>query len=36
MVSEKELEEYRKVVQEIINKHLPEEKRFSVENFSQE
>jgi hypothetical protein len=36
MASEKELEECRKVVQEIIDKHLPEDKRFSVENFSQE
>jgi len=36
MASEKELEECRKVVQDIIDKHLPEDKRFSVENFSQE
>lgn len=36
MVSKKELAEYRDTIQKIINKHLPEEKRFSVEDFSQE
>lgn len=36
MVSEKELIWYRKTVQNIINKYLPEDKRFSVEDFSEE
>ena len=36
MLSEKELKECRETVQSIIDNHLPEDKRFSVENFSQE
>ena len=36
MVNKKELEEYKKTVQDIIDKYLPEDKRFSVKNFTQE
>lgn len=36
MVSKEKLEEYRETVQKIIDKYLPEEKRFSVKNFSEE
>ena len=36
MVNKEELEEYKKTVQDIINKYLPEDKRFSVKNFTQE
>lgn len=36
MISEEELNEYRTTVQQIIDKHLPEDKRFSVQNFSLE
>ena len=36
MLSEKELNQYRLIIQRIVDKHLPEEKRFSVEKFSQE
>lgn len=36
MVNKEELEEYKKTVQDIIDKHLPEDKRFSVKNFTQE
>lgn len=36
MISEEELNECRATVQKILDKYLPEEKRFSVQNFSQE
>lgn len=36
MVNKEELEEYKKTVQDIIDKYLPEDKRFSVKNFTQE
>ena len=36
MVNELELEEYKKTVQTIIDKYLPEDKRFSVKDFSEE
>ena len=36
MVNKEELEEYKKTVQDIINKYLPEDKRFSLKNFTQE
>ena len=36
MVSEQELEEYKKTVQSIIDKYLPESQRFSVKDFNQE
>jgi hypothetical protein len=36
MVSENELKEYRAIIERIIDKHIPEEKRFSVEKFNQE
>ena len=36
MVSETDLEEYKKTVQNIIDKYLPEDKRFSVMDFSEE
>jgi len=36
MINEKELEEYRETIQKIIDKHLPEEKKFSVKDFTQE
>jgi hypothetical protein len=36
MVSEKELKEYKAIIQKIIDKHIPEEKRFSVEKLNQE
>ena len=36
MVDEKELEEYRETIQKIVDKHLPAEKRFSVQDCSQE
>ena len=36
MLNETELKECRETVQSIIDNHLPEDKRFSVENFSQE
>lgn len=35
MVNKEELEEYKKTVQDIIDKYLPEDKRFSVKNFTQ-
>lgn len=36
MVNKNELEEYKKTVQNIIDKYLPEDKRFSVKNFTEE
>jgi len=36
MVSEKELKEYKEIIQKIIDKHLPEEKRISVEEYTEE
>ena len=36
MVGENELKEYRDIIQKIIDNHLPEDKRFSVKDFSQE
>ena len=36
MVNKEELEEYKKTVQDIIDKYLPKDKRFSVKNFTQE
>lgn len=36
MVTQKELEEYKKTVQDIIDKYLPESERFSVKDFTQE
>ena len=36
MLSESELNECKESLQKIINNHLPEEKRFSVSDFSQE
>jgi hypothetical protein len=36
MVSQIELKEYKKTVQNIINKYLPENEQFSVKDFSQE
>jgi hypothetical protein len=36
MVNKEELEEYKKTVQDIIDKYLTEDKRFSVKNFTQE
>ena len=36
MISEEELNECKTIIQKIIDKHLPEEKRFSVKDFSQE
>ena len=36
MINKEELEEYKKTVQDIIDKYLPEDKRFSVKNFTQE
>jgi hypothetical protein len=36
MVSEEKLKECRATVQKILDKYLPENKRFSVQNFSQE
>ena len=36
MVNESELNEYKSTIQQIIDKHLPAEKRFSVQDFTQE
>ena len=36
MISEKKIESYREIIQNIINKYFPKEKRFSVKNYSQE
>ena len=36
MVSEEELNKYKAIIQQIIDKHLPKEKRFSVKDFTQE
>ena len=36
MVTQKELEKYKKTVQDIIDKYLPESERFSVKDFTQE
>lgn len=36
MIDKKELREYKKTVQDIIDKYLPEDQRFSVKNFNQE
>lgn len=36
MINKNELEEYRKTVQTIINKYLPENRRFSVKSFTEE
>ena len=36
MINKNELEEYRKTVQTIINKYLPEDRRFSVKDFTEE
>ena len=36
MVKWKELEKYKQTIQNIIDKYLPEKKRFSVNNFTEE
>ena len=36
MVTEERLDEHRETVQKIIDKYLPEDKRFSVKNLSEE
>jgi hypothetical protein len=36
MINKNELEEYRKTVQTIIDKYLPENRRFSVKSFTEE
>ncbi len=36
MVNKNELEEYKTTVQNIIDKYLPEDKRFSVKDFTEE
>lgn len=36
MLNNEELEKYKKIVQDIIDKYLPEDKRFSVKDFTQE
>lgn len=36
MINKNELEEYRKTVQTIIDKYLPENRRFSVKSFTKE
>lgn len=35
-VSEQQLEEFRNIMQKILDKYIPEEKRISVKNYSQE
>lgn len=36
MIDKHELEQHKKTVQDIIDKHLPKDKRFSVKDFNQE
>ena len=36
MINKEDLEEYKKIVQNIIDKYLPEDKRFSVKDFTEE